>query len=200
MIMKEGNVIANVVLGILEKKLQLVPGILTSCHRLTDASHSFLRIIRYPGLKDGQSPFTKPRVLAHRDSVSIAMLFTWIYGLQIPEEHMNPEAEDSWRWVKPVDGHALVILGDAMPILTNGKMASGLHRVLHASGDQARLEKISVLVSARPADNTPMKAFESPMIPQAALDQKHEKIETAKEWGDNRVKDFIKRMNVKEAQ
>ncbi|KAI9682786.1 MAG: hypothetical protein M1822_006276 [Bathelium mastoideum] len=202
-ILREGNVVANIILGILEKQLQLGSGILTSSHRLADASHSFLRILRYPGLKDGQPPFTKPRVLPHRDSVSIAMLFTWVCGLQIPEEHPTMiapdfEAEDSWRWVVPVYGHAIVNLGDAMPLLTNGKLASGKHRVVHATGEQAKLDKISVLVSARPADSTPMKALKSPIIPQTTPEQKDKKIESAKEWGDNLVNNFIKKMNFKE--
>ena len=203
--MREGTIIANIIFGILEKQLQLAPGTLTSCHRLTDASHSFLRILRYPGLKDSQLPFEKPHVLPHRDSVSIAMLFAWVGGLQIPEEHPEMvargiEAEDGWRWVEPVYGHAIVNLGDAMPIFTNGKLRSGKHRVVHAVGDQAKVDRISVLVSTRPADHTPMKAFERPMIPQAALNQKEKKTETAIEWGDSHVKGFIKEMNVKETE
>ncbi|KAL9095524.1 MAG: hypothetical protein Q9165_002395 [Trypethelium subeluteriae] len=203
-VMREGNTIANIILGILEKQLQLASGALTSCHRSTDTSHSFLRILRYPGLKAGQIPFKEPRVLPHRDGVSIAMLFTWVYGLQIPEEHPRMiahglEAEDSWRWVKPIHGHTIINLGNAIRLLTNRKLASGKHRVVHAVGDQAKTDRVSVLISVRPADKTPMKAFESPTIPQAA-DRKDQTIETAIEWGDRHVKDFIKKMEFKETQ
>ncbi|KAL9072455.1 MAG: hypothetical protein Q9157_005101 [Trypethelium eluteriae] len=164
----------------------------------------FLRILRYPGLKENQAPFKEPRVLPHRDGVSIAMLFTWVYGLQIPEEHPKMivpgvEAEDSWRWVKPMHGHTIINLGNAIRLLTNRKLASGKHRVVHAVGNQAKTDRVSVLVSVRPGDNTPMKAFESPMIPQAA-DRKDKIIETAIEWGDRHVKNFIKKMDFKETQ
>ena len=200
---RDSNVVVNIIFGKLEKQLHLAPGSLTSCHQLSETSHSFLRILRYPGLKDGLPPFEKPRVLPHRDSISIGMLFTWIHGLQIPEEHPkmvapDVEAEASWRWVEPVHGHAIANLGDAMTILTSGKLRSGKHRVVHATGDQAKLDRISVLVAARPADTTPMKAFESPMIPQTTVYEECKKIESAIEWGDNHVKNFIKKMDVKE--
>ena len=131
------------------------------------------------------------------------MLFTWIYGLQIPEGHpemSTSEAEDIWRWVKPLYGHAIVNLGDALRLLTNGKLTSGKHRVVHAIGDQAMVDRMSVLVSARPADDTPMRAFKSPMIPETAPEQKNERIENAREWGDKHVKDFIKEMKFKETE
>ena len=53
---REGNNIANIIFGILEQQLQLLPGSLTSLHRLTDPSNDFLRILRYPGLKPGKRP------------------------------------------------------------------------------------------------------------------------------------------------
>ena len=195
--LSKGDLITNIIFGVFEKQLQLAPGTLTACHRPTDASHSFLRILRYPGLKDGQS-LGKPRFAAHRDYASIAMLFSWVCGLQIPEE--NPtmiapgvESEDNWRWVEPVYGHAIVSLGDAMPIFTNNKLSSGKHRVVTAYGEQAQVDRTSVLISTRPAHETAMRAFESPTIPPTTADRKNDKIMTAKEWGDHRFKGFIQK-------
>ena len=194
-VIREGNNISNIMLGILEQKLQLAPGALTSCHRLTEPSHSFLRILRYPGLVGGMT-LDKPRFFAHRDIVSIAMLFTWVSGLQIPAEnaeYVSPdnETEDSWRWVEPLGGHAIVNLGDAMPIFTNGKLKSGKHRVVTAYKDQSKIDRTCVLVSSRPAHETPMKAFHSPLIPEDSPGQANATVMTSEEWGDNCVKVFI---------
>ncbi|MCJ1375238.1 hypothetical protein MMC20_006472 [Loxospora ochrophaea] len=191
-VMRNGNLISNTILDILERGLQLKEGTFKDCHKLEDQSHSFLRILRYPGLKAGAD--LKGRFFAHRDLVSIAILITWLGGLQIPME--DPEidqdtgkvTEDSWRWVKPLAGMGIVNLGDAMTIFTNNKLKSGLHRVLTAPGEQARSDRISVLVSSRPANQTLMKAFQSPLIPEGS--EKAEVV-TCKVWGDKCVEDFI---------
>lgn len=194
--LREGNTISNIVLGILEQQLQLPSGSFTSCHRLEDPSHSFMRILRYPGLKDPKS-IDRPRFFAHNDIVSVAILFTWVSGLQIPIENPkmdgpNQESEDSWRWVEPLPGHAIVNLGDAMSIFTNNKLKSGRHRVVTAAGDQAKVDRCSVLVSTRPAHETPMKAFKSPLIPEDTPEQAKAETMTAKQWGDGCVVTFIK--------
>ena len=193
--MRDGNTISNIVLGILEKQLKLDPGTMTDCHRLEDPSHSFLRILRYPGLKAGIS-LDRPRFFAHRDIVTLAILFTWVGGFQIPMENaemIGPdlETEESWRWVQPLDGLALVNLGDAMPIFTNNRLKSGKHRVFTAPGEQARLDRCSVLVSTRPANKTPMKTFKSPLIPETVSEQATAEVKTSKQWGDDCVKTFI---------
>ena len=193
--MSDGNTISDIILGILEKQLLLAPGTLLNCHQIHEPSHSFLRILRYPGLKGGRT-LGNPRFFAHRDIVSVAMLFTWVSGLQIPVENArmvapDVEMEDDWRWVQPLSGHAIVNLGDAMPIFTNDKLKSGKHRVVTAYRDQCRVDRTCVLVSTRPAHNTPMKALKSPAIPPDTAEKENAKIMTAEEWGDNCVKVFI---------
>ena len=194
-IMREGNTISNIVFGILERQLKLASGTFTSCHRLVDPSHSFLRILRYPGLKAGQA-LDKPRFFSHRDIVSIAILFTWVCGLQIPKENPDmigpdEETEESWRWVEPLPGHAIVNLGDAMSIFTNNKLKSGKHRVVTAYGEQSQIDRCSVLVSTRPGHETPMKAFKSPMIPEDTPEQAKAEVMTSEYWGDLCVRKFI---------
>jgi isopenicillin N synthase-like dioxygenase len=194
-VMREGNTISNIIFGILERQLHLPSGTFSSCHRLTEPSHSFLRILRYPGLKEGKT-LEKPRFFAHRDIVSIAILFTWVGGLQIPMENaemMGPdlETEESWRWVEPLPGKAIVNLGDAMPIFTNGKLKSGKHRVVTAHGEQSKVDRCCVLVSTRPAHETPMRAFSSDVIPEDLPEKSKVEVMTSKQWGDNCVKVFI---------
>jgi isopenicillin N synthase-like dioxygenase len=195
-LMREGNTISNIILGLLERQLQLPSGSFTSCHRLEEPSHSFLRILRYPALKAGHELDT-PRFFAHRDIVTLAILVTWVCGFQIPKEDAemigpDEETEDSWRWVEPLPGYALINLGDAMPIFTNDKLKSGKHRVVTAYGDQSLIDRYSVLVSARPSHATSMKAFKSPMIPEDTPEEAEAEVVSAKTWGDGCVKRFIK--------
>lgn len=196
--MSSGNKVANVILSVLERKLDLPAGTFTNLHKLTDSSGDFIRVLRYPGTEVSEK-IDSLRFPAHRDAVSIAILFTWLGGLQIVE----PEAakaggmivpEDSWRWIKPVPGTAVVNLGDAMEVFTNNVLKSGLHRVIKAPGQQRAHDKYSVLIVARPEENTPMKSFKSPMIPEDTPEQANAQVFTSMEWGHNKIKalqDFI---------
>ena len=200
--MEQGHEISSIVLGMLEGPLGLTPGTLKDCHKLASPSHTFLRILRYPGAKNGKA-LEGTRFFAHRDIVSMAILITWLGGLQIPKENpdmVSPEleTEESWRWVKPLHGDAIVNLGDAMPIFTNNVLKSGRHRIVTAPGEQVHLDRCSVLISERPALDVPMRSFKSPKIPQDK-EGSDVKVLTCGEWGDNCVKDFIAK-NVKGAK
>jgi hypothetical protein len=162
---------------------------------MTDRSSDFLRILRYRGSESGK-PHSRLGLPAHRDAVSIAILFTWLGGLQIlkADTDAETEGEDGWRWVKPLPGYAIVNLGDAMQILTNNILKSGMHRVVQAPGEQAVFDKYSVLVASRPADKTPMKAFKSPLIPNDTLGPANAEIMTCEQWGNDKVKAFVEVM------
>ncbi|KAL9002897.1 MAG: hypothetical protein Q9188_004203 [Gyalolechia gomerana] len=190
--MKTGNTVANIVLSVLETELQLPQGAFTSLHRLADSSGDFLRVLRYPG-SDTPEKVDPLRFPAHKDAVSVAILFTWLGGLQIVEPQAAAAGvvtvpEDSWRWVKPLPGCAVVNLGDAMEVFTNGVLKSGLHRVIKAPGQQRVHDKYSVLIVARPEDQTPMKAFKSPMIPEDSPEQARAQVFTSIQWGNNKIK------------
>lgn len=200
--MSSGNIVANVILSILEGKLELTPGALTNIHKLTDSSGDFIRVLRYPGTDVG-AEIDPLRFPPHRDAVSIAILFTWLGGLQIVDDEaanaQNPFAvpEKSWRWIKPVPGTAVVNLGDAMESFTNKLLKSGLHRVIKAPGLQRAHDKYSVLIVARPEDSTPMRSFSSPVILEDIEDQKNAPIHSSIEWGHNKIKalqDFIDKL------
>lgn len=189
---KTGNTVASIVLGVLERDLQLPSGTFTSLHRLTDSSGDFLRVLRYPGSETPENvdPLRFP---AHRDAVSVAILFTWLGGLQIIEPtaakgNGTVVPEDGWSWVKPLPGCAVVNLGDAMEVFTNGVLKSGLHRVIKAPGQQKIYDKYSVLIVARPEDQTPMKAFTSPLIPEDTPEQANAEVFTSIQWGNNKIK------------
>ncbi|KAF9870425.1 Clavaminate synthase-like protein [Colletotrichum karsti] len=191
-ILTHGNEICRVLLGALEKHLQLDSGKLSSLHRVQDPSNDFLRVLRYPATLPGDDP-NAAKFPPHRDSVSVAILFTWVGGLQIlePGSSSNPVTggydESAWRWVEPVDGHVIVNLGDALAVLTNEVLKSGFHRVIGAPGNQARLDKYSVLLGYRPALNTPMRPLPSPVIPPLSDELAAAPIQTCEEWGAQRV-------------
>ncbi|KAJ8066771.1 hypothetical protein OCU04_004159 [Sclerotinia nivalis] len=190
-LLRQGNMICNILHEILEQKLQVSPGALTSLHHVTDPSNDFLRILRYPGTTAVENP-NQVNFPPHRDSVSIAMLFTLVGGLQILDPKFDMHAakngnEDGWRWVKPVDGHVIVNLGDALAILTNGVLKSGFHRVVTSPKDQAPLDKYSVLLCCRPKLSTLMMPLTSPIIPPLTAEQKKEPVQTCDEWGATNV-------------
>ena len=183
--LKCGNVIARAVLSVLEKQLELSPGSFTKLHRLNDDSGDFVRVLRYPGISSDHkdSPDGFP---AHKDATSVSILFTWLGGLQIPDPNAKVQGlvvkSEDWRWVRPEPGYGIVNLGEAMEIFTNKVLKSGIHRVVKAPGQQRSHDRLSVVVAARPENDTPMKAFESPVIPRQEQD---EKAMTGLEWGYN---------------
>lgn len=149
-------------------------------------------MLRYPG-SDTSEKVDPLRFPAHKDAVSVAILFTWLGGLQIVEPsavktYGMKVPEDAWSWVKPLPGCAIVNLGDAMEVFTNGVLKSGLHRVIKAPGQQKAFDKYSVLIVARPEDQTPMKAFQSPLIPEDTPEQAKAEIFSSVQWGNNKIK------------
>ncbi|KAI1361958.1 oxidoreductase [Xylaria arbuscula] len=193
-IQTDAHAVEQIILGILEKELEVEPGTFARTHQLDAPTYSFLRILRYPPILGGADEMReRPRVFAHRDVVSIAMLFTWVGGLQIPKDDavmldsVTP-TEDSWLWVRPEPGYMIVNLGDSMPVFTNGVLKSGLHRVVTAHENQAQLDRVSVLFTGRPNWEVPMAPLVSPKIP--ATRESSQTVESCKEWGDNVIKAY----------
>jgi isopenicillin N synthase-like dioxygenase len=174
---------ARAILSALEKPLQLPPGSLLKLHRLQDDSGDFTRILRYAG--DPTNEPTRPEGFPpHKDAQTVAILFAWIGGLQIPDPKIPVEGfavkEEDWRWVKPEPGYAVVNLGDAMEIYTNKLLRSCIHRVFKSPGLQRPHDRYSVLFATRPKNDSLMKVLESPVIPPG--DPTEESI-TSLEWG-----------------
>ena len=106
-----GNAIARGILSVLEEQLQLPPVSFTRLHRLHDDSGDFVRVLRYPGAP-GEPKDDPDESPPHKDAMSVALLFTWLGGLQIPDPSakvqglaVNPE---DWRRVRPEPGYAIV--------------------------------------------------------------------------------------------
>ncbi|KAJ6468614.1 Clavaminate synthase-like protein [Mycena vitilis] len=123
------------------------------------------------------------------DFGSLSFLHNRLGGLQV----LVP-GTDEWQYVKPLPGHAICNLGDAMVIFSGGILRSNLHRVINPPGAQACLDRYSLVYFTRPADSVVLRALtdESPLIADAvahAADPKRFNPEvTAQEWLTRRVK------------
>ncbi|EJP68779.1 oxidoreductase, 2OG-Fe(II) oxygenase family [Beauveria bassiana ARSEF 2860] len=111
-------------------------------HESATSSLDLLRLLKYPNAM-GDGEFSIPQ-LAHADMGSLTFLFTSSPGLQI-----LPPGTESWRNVLPMPGHAIVNFGDAIKILSGGKIESVVHRVVTMPGKQVR-DRYSFAFLVRP--------------------------------------------------
>ncbi|KAJ5402010.1 uncharacterized protein N7487_007906 [Penicillium crustosum] len=99
-------------------------------------------------------------------------------GLQV----LPPGADAEWVYVRPLPGHAIVNLGDAMVKFTNGLFRSNIHRVVAPPGLQAESTRYSLVYFARPEDSVMLHRLEgSDMIPAMEDGQTEEEI-NSKDW------------------
>jgi len=120
---------------------------------------------------------------SHTDFGSITILFNWLGGLQI-QSH-DPEKQGEWAYVKPLPGHAIINLGDAMVKFTNGALKSAKHRVVPAPGDQVNFDRYSIVYFVRPADDVlmePVEKLRGERVVQVGGKVGEEKVYTAGEW------------------
>jgi len=84
--------------------------------------------------------------------------------------------------VKPLPGHCIVNLGDAMVKFTNGLLRSNIHRVVSPPGEQAKETRYSLVYFSRPEDEVILKRLEgSDLIPELKEGEKEEEV-NSKEW------------------
>jgi isopenicillin N synthase-like dioxygenase len=80
----------------------------------------------------------------HTDLGGITLLFRQpIVALQV----YNSRKE--WKWVKPMPGHIVVNICDALSAMTGGYFRSTIHRVHTPPADQAHLDRTGVLLLSR---------------------------------------------------
>jgi isopenicillin N synthase-like dioxygenase len=117
--------------------------------------------------------------MAHTDFGSITVLFNWLGGLQIKSK--SPHNLGEWEYVRPLPGHAICNLGDAMVKFTSGELKSAKHRVVPAPGGQGEVDRYSVVYFMRPADETVLRAV------CGAEEGREGEGYTAREWIKRRV-------------
>ncbi len=165
---RDAHGVGLVVLELLARRLGIPPGQLASRHRLQARSGDHVRLTFGPGdpAEAGREATrteaeTRITTFAHTDFGSVTLLFNWLGGLQIDNRADRAAtatatataAGEKWEWVRPVPGHAICNLGDAVREFAGGRVASGRHRVVAAPGAQAALDRYSVVYFVRPEDD-----------------------------------------------
>lgn len=173
------------ILDIFNDRLGLPEGTLLEQHPLHEHSGSEARIIKNPPMPHDAH---KQAIGAHTDFGSLSFLHNRLGGLQV----LPPGSED-WQYVKPILGHAVCNIGDALSLFSGGILRSNLHRVLPPPGEQSTLERWSLVFFTRPGDNKILRALveSSPAIAAAVASKPEKGFETdstARNWFARRVK------------
>ncbi|KAF2203258.1 Clavaminate synthase-like protein [Delitschia confertaspora ATCC 74209] len=138
-------------------------------HRSASPSPSILRLLKYhaqPTTERGASQ------TPHTDLGSLTLLFTRQPGLQVLPRGAKA-APESWRFVMPKPGCAIVNIGDGLAMMTGGLLTSSLHRVGPLPG-QAMGTRYSFAYLQRAEEHTILK------VPQQQMSVEEEI--TSGEW------------------
>ncbi|KAH9936740.1 Clavaminate synthase-like protein [Epithele typhae] len=119
---KKSLAISNHLIGVLNDKLGLPAGALASLHKVEEfggCTSRFIRAPSYPG------PEEMTFLTAHTNFGSLSFLHNRLGGLQV-----LPPGSDQWFYVKPLPGHAICNIGDALKIFSGGILRSNIHHVV----------------------------------------------------------------------
>lgn len=84
--------------------------------------------------------------------------------------------QDGWCYVRPLPGHCIINLGDALVKFSNGTLRSNIHRVVAPPGAQKEVLRWSLVYFSRPEDDVVLKS-----LVEGEGDAGEEEV-TAKEW------------------
>jgi len=175
-------------LNVLGDRLGLPAGTMDKLHTEKEVSGSETRTIKNPPVGQRNMSADKVAIGAHTDFGSLSFLHNRLGGLQV-----RVPGSETWQYIKPIPGHAICNLGDAMKILSGGILQSNLHRVVAPPGQQALHERWSLVYFARPGASVilrPQKE-DSPMITEAVSKLPpgtYETDSTALDWFARRIK------------
>lgn len=152
---KNAHELGMAVLRVLATQLSLPSETFTSRNIFTEPSGDHCRLTRKFAHVSDSKAIGLP---SHTDFGSITVLFNWLGGLQI-QSH-DPARHGEWAYVKPLPGHAIINLGDAMVTFTNGMLKSAKHRVVPAPGRQVDVDRYSLVYFVRPHNSVIMEPVE----------------------------------------
>ncbi|KAF9466944.1 hypothetical protein BDZ94DRAFT_1157018 [Collybia nuda] len=181
---RKSSEINNTILDVFNDKLGLPAGSLSKRHDIEEYSGSEARITRTP-----PSLGEKGQLLgSHTDFGSLSFLHNRLGGLQV----LVPGAE-TWQYIKPIPGHAICNVGDAVALFSGGILRSNLHRVVAPPGTQSDLERWSLVFFTRPSNPVILRALvdESPLIAKAVARSPEKNFETgstSQEWFARRIR------------
>lgn len=144
----------NTILSVFEAKLGMPKGALLKLHALYDPSGSEARVIKKSSTL---TEFDQKKIAlgAHTDFGSLSFLHNRLGGLQV----LPPGSGTRWMYVRPLPGHAICNVGDALTLFSGGILHSCVHRIVSPPGLQAPLDRWSVVFFTRPGDDIPLRAL-----------------------------------------
>lgn len=166
--MSNAHSIVAIILTLLNEHLGLAESKLPNMHRLDRATGDQVRFIKAP-----PQPVDDRRVALgqHTDFGSVTILFNRVGGLQI----LPPGKDSEWCYVRPLPGHAIINLGDAMVKFTNGLLRSNIHRVVSPPGAQADTTRYSLVYFSRPEEDTLLRRLDGsariPPLPEGVYEE-----------------------------
>jgi len=175
---EQSHAVVTLLLRLLNARLDLPREKLASLHRLHAASGDQVRWVRAPPQPRDDR---KTALGEHTDFGSVTILFNRLGGLQV-----LPPGAEQWCYVKPLKGHAVVNLGDAMVKFTAGVLRSNIHRVVNPPGRQGDATRMSLVYFARPEDDVLLKVLGGSGLIDGSRKGKaefeNEEEITSKEW------------------
>ncbi|KAJ5619987.1 hypothetical protein N7510_003971 [Penicillium lagena] len=173
--MQGSHAVVTLILKLLNDKLALPPDTLPNLHRRQAISGDQVRFVKAPPQPQDDR---RTALGQHTDFGSVTVLFNRLGGLQV----LPPGADAEWVYVRPLPGHAIVNLGDAMVKFTNGLFRSNIHRVVSPPGAQGDTTRYSLVYFSRPEDSVMLRRLEgSDLIPRIEDGQVEEEI-NSKDW------------------
>ncbi|KAH7924784.1 Clavaminate synthase-like protein [Leucogyrophana mollusca] len=174
-------------LEIFNERLGLPEGTLARLHDLAEHSGSESRCTRNPPMP-GKMSAERAALGAHTDFGSLSFLHNRLGGLQV-----LPPGHEQWSYVKPLPGHAICNIGDALSLFSGGILQSNIHRVVPPPGAQAEYERWSLVFFIRPGNSKILRALveDSPIIADAVKKRPGQNFETgstAAEWFARRIR------------
>ncbi|KZS96785.1 Clavaminate synthase-like protein [Sistotremastrum niveocremeum HHB9708] len=178
--------VMKVLMGTLNDLLGLPSGTLAALHVDGEASGSEIKIIKKAPQTNGL-PDDKPSLGAHTDFGSLSFLHNRLGGLQV-----LVQGNDVWQYIKPIPGHAVCNIGDALKIFSGGILRSNIHRVVAPPGEQRKYDRWSLGYFARPTNTVILRALEdkSSVIAEAVKNSsdKFDTNTSAGDWFARRIK------------
>ncbi|KAL5419474.1 hypothetical protein PMIN04_006898 [Paraphaeosphaeria minitans] len=153
----DAHKVGMLVLRVLATQLGIPPTSFTRKNEFAVRSGDHVRLTHKPA-RVSDSTTAAIGLPSHTDFGSVTLLFNWLGGLQI--QSYDPSTPEQWDFVRPVDGTAIINLGDAMVTFTNGVLKSAKHHVVDAPGEQGRVDRYSVVYFVRSHDEAVMEAVE----------------------------------------
>jgi isopenicillin N synthase-like dioxygenase len=177
-----GKTLTDGILALLSSALGLDPSspeYLTKMHSHSNNSGTHVRLLKSPANSYRSTPHLQP----HTDWGTLTVLFNALGGLQLYMPETVDAANPGWRSVKPEPGTAIINLGDAMVVWSDGEFKSNIHRVMQPPGDQRMWARYSLAYFTRPDNDVLLRPLGRKQLPS----NNEQEFPTFKEWALRRA-------------